>query len=137
MTSGKVNEMTAKQCQAITQNGAPCQAYAGADSDYCFHHDPARVAERRQARSKGGRARHGRQVGPVGQAEPLALDSMTDVAALLRQTINDTLRLENSLQRARTLGYLAGLFLKALDMAILEQRVLALERALELREDSP
>ena len=129
--------MTAKKCQALTQNGTPCQAYAGAGSDHCFHHDPARAAERRQARCKGGRARHGRQVGPVGQAEPVALDSMADVTTLLRQTINDTLKLENSLQRARTLGYLAGLFLKAFDMATLEQRVMALERALELREDSP
>jgi len=59
---------------------------------------------------------------------------MADVATLLRQTIHDTLNLENSLQRARTIGYLSGLFLKALDMAALEQRVIALEHTFELRE---
>jgi hypothetical protein len=126
--------MTAPKCQATTQNGTPCQAYALAGSDYCFHHDPARSSQRREARSKGGRARHGRHIGPVGQAEPIELDTMADVAALLRHVINDTLKLENSLQRARTIGYLSGLFLKALDMAALEQRVIALEHALELRE---
>jgi hypothetical protein len=127
--------MTARKCQAITQDGTPCQAYAVAGSDYCFHHDPARAADRRQARSKGGRARHGRHIGPVGQPEPVTLDTMADVAALLRRTINDTLQLENSLHRARTVGYLAGLFLKAMDMAALEQRVAAVERALKIRED--
>jgi hypothetical protein len=126
--------MTAPKCKAITKDGTPCQAYALAGSDYCFHHDPAQSAQRCEARSKGGHARHGRHVGPVGQAEPVELDTMADVAALLRHVINDTLKLENSLQRARTIGYLSGLFLKALDMAALEQRVIALEHALELRE---
>jgi len=127
--------MTAPKCQAITKNGTPCQAYALDGSDYCFHHHPPPAARRRAARSKGGRARHGRHIGPVGQAEPVELDTMADVATLLRQTINDTLNLENSLQRARTIGYLSGLFIKALDMAALEQRVIALERTLESRED--
>lgn len=119
--------MTALKCQATTQNGTPCQAYALAGSDYCFHHDPDQATQRLAARSKGGRARHGRHIGPVGQAEPVALDTMTGVTILLKQTINDTLKLENSLQRARTIGYLTGHFLKALDMAVLE-------RALESRE---
>lgn len=94
--------MTAKRCQAITQDGTPCQAYAVAGSDYCFHHDPDRAVERRDARSRGGRARHGRHVGPVGQAEPIPLETMADVATLLRRTIDDTFQLENSLQRAKT-----------------------------------
>jgi len=126
--------MTAPKCQATTKNGTPCQAYALAGSDYCFHHDPDQAAQRREARSKGGRARHGRHIGPVGQAEPIELGTMADVATLLRQVIDDTFKLENSLQRARTIGYLAGHFLKALDMAALEQRVIALEHALESRE---
>lgn len=128
--------MTANKCQATTQDGTPCQAYAVAGSDYCFHHDPARAAERREARRRGGRARHGRHIGPVGPAEPVALDTMADVAALLKCTIDDTLKLENSLQRARTVGYLANLFIKALEMAALERQVAALERVLRSREDA-
>ena len=128
--------MTAKRCRAVNQDGTPCQAYALAGSDYCFQHDPARAAERRDARSKGGRARHGRHIGPVGQAEPVALETMGDVAGLIRCTIYDTLQLENSLQRARTIGYLANLFLKALDMANLEERIAAIEYVLELRRDA-
>jgi hypothetical protein len=127
--------MTPKPCHAITKNGAPCGAYALSGSDYCFHHDPARAAERRQARRKGGRARHGRAIGPTGQPQPVALESMADVAALLQVTINDALRLENSLHRARTIGYLAGLLIKALDIATLEARVAQIEHVLKLRED--
>ena len=128
--------MTAKRCRAVNKDGTPCQAYALAGSDYCFQHDPARAAERRDARRRGGRARHGRHIGPVGQAEPVALETMGDVAGLIRRTIYDTLQLENSLQRARTIGYLANLFLKALDMANLEERIAAIEYVLELRRDA-
>jgi len=120
--------MTSKKCQATTEKGAPCRAYAITGSDYCFHHDPARTAERRQARSKGGRARHGRHIGPVGQSEPVPLGTMADVAALLGRTINDTLKLENSLQRARAIGYLAGLLINALEMVVEEQRRIAWKR---------
>jgi hypothetical protein len=129
--------MTTNRCQATTQDGTPCQAYALAGSDYCFHHDPARAAERRQARSKGGRARHGRHISPVGQAEPIVLDTMADVTTLLERAINETLQLENSIQRARTLGYLANLYIKALKMTPFAQRRTRIGRAFDSREDAP
>ena len=58
---------------------------------------------------------------------------MADVVALLQDTINDALRLENSLQRARTIGSLAGVIIKALEYATLQERVEALEQALKSR----
>jgi hypothetical protein len=60
---------------------------------------------------------------------------MAGVTGLLQHAINQALQLENSLHRARTLGYLAGLLIKALDIATLEERVLLLERLLQSRED--
>ena len=128
--------MTAKQCQAITQDGTPCRAYATNGSDYCFHHDPDHAARRREARRNGGLARHGRHIGPIGQAEPAPLDTAADVATLLRRTINDTLQLENSLHRARTVGYLAGLLARAMELTDLEQQLASMERILELRRNS-
>ena len=122
------------KCQATNKDGAPCNAYAGATSPYCYHHDPARADERRLARRKGGFARHGRRIGTVGQSPPATLDTMHDVATLLQGTINDVLQLENSLQRARTIGYLSALLVKALDSAVFEERVAQLERTLRLRE---
>ena len=132
--------MTAPKCSAIKSDGTPCNAYAGTGSDYCYHHDPARAAERRRARSKGGRARHGRTIGPVaadpvGAAPAFSLDTMTGVTGLLQHAINQTLQLENSIARARALGYLSGVLIKALDIATLEERVLILEQLLGSRED--
>ena len=44
--------MNARKCQATTQDGAPCRAYAVEGSDYCFFHDPESAVESRAARSK-------------------------------------------------------------------------------------
>ena len=132
--------MPPKNCTATNRDGSPCNGYAVTASDYCFHHDPARAAERLHARRKGGRARHGRHVGPAAGADPsglagrITLDTMADVAALLQDAINTTLRLENSIHRARTVGYLAGLLIKALDFSILEERLDQVERALSPRD---
>ncbi len=125
--------MPSQKCNATNRDGNPCNGYAVEDSVYCFQHDPARAVERRQARRKGGRARHRRRIGAIGQPEPVTLDTMADVATLLQRCINDALQLENSLHRARTLGYLAGHLIKALDIAALEQRVSWLEHVLDSR----
>jgi len=124
-----------KKCQATTKNGTPCNAYAVGGSPYCFQHHPELAAPRRQARSKGGRARHGRDIGPVGQAQPLPLDTMADVVALLQWAINQTRQLENSLQRNNTIGSLAAQLMKAFDMADLEGRLAEMQQVLKSRGD--
>ena len=124
---------TGRPCKAENLRGEPCGAYAMAQSEYCFHHDPARAAERKAARSKGGRARHGRNLVSGGNSGPTTIESVEDVVDLLARTINDVLTLENSVQRARAIGYLAGVIVKALEAAELEDRVAALETALKQR----
>jgi hypothetical protein len=126
---------TSKKCQATTKKGASCNAYAITGSIYCFHHHPDRAVQRRQARSKGGFARHGRIIGPVGQAQPIPLDTMADVVALLRWTINQTRKLENSLHRNTALGTLATQLLKAFDRAAFEARLAEMEHILKSRGD--
>ena len=86
------------------------------------------------ARAKGGYARHGRKVGKTGRPAPVSVQTMQDVVDLLERTFNDTLALENSLQRARTIATLANVVIKALEYATLEERVTALEAALQARE---
>ena len=95
---------TGKKCEALTKAGTPCAAWAVEGSDFCFWHDPAQAKARAAARAKGGRARHGRHIGQTGTTEPVEIGNMADVVALLQRTINDALSLENSLQRARTIG---------------------------------
>lgn len=128
-----VTTAQAKRCQALNRRGEPCGGYAGAGSVFCFSHDPARAAERKAARSRGGRARHGRRLGAGGGA-PVEIENVADVVRLVERAINDLLILENSVQRSRTLGYLAGVAIKALEIGDLEARLSEIERVLRARK---
>ncbi len=96
------------------------------DSRYCFIHDPKGGAARAKARKRGGRNRR------VGLAldPPSKAPHLRDVAAIqaqLEAALFNTLRLENSNSRSRTVGYLLGFALKALEVGELEERLSALE----------
>ena len=125
---------TGNKCQATTKTGKPCTAYALTDSAYCFAHDPAKRHERKAARAAGGKARHGRSL--EADTTPASVETISDVIPLLERVINDTLSLENSVNRNRTVGYLAGVIVKAFEVSEFEMRIAALERALKLREET-
>ena len=65
---------------------------------------------------------------------PVHLVAVADVIRLVERAVNDLLGLENSVQRARTLGYLGGVAIKALEVGNLDERVTALERVLKGRQ---
>ena len=118
---------TASQvCKATRKDSQPCAAYALRGSAYCFAHDPTKAAERKDARSKGGRARHGRSVAG-GQGASVELRCLGDVVRLLERAMADVLVLENSVARARVLGYLCGIATRALQASELEDRIARLE----------
>jgi hypothetical protein len=121
----------ATQCEATTKRGARCRAWTMDGSRFCFVHDPATVKERAEARAAGGRARHGRNVGATGDGDPVTIETMGDVVELLTDAVNDLLRLENSIARARAVATLANSLIKALEFAELAERVEALERILK------
>jgi hypothetical protein len=125
---------TARQCKGSTKSGAACRVAPLVESDYCFTHDPATAGERKAARSKGGAARHGRLIGTAGAVEPVNVKSTADIVRLLEQAINDCFAMENSLNRSRTIGYLAGVACKALELDELADRVAALESVLKARD---
>ena len=129
-----ISTANSKHCKATNRRGEPCGGYAMHGSEFCYAHDPARAKERARARAKGGRARHGRTIGAVGDADPVTVQTMGDVVSLLEQAVNDVLSLENSLQRGRTIATLANVIIKALEFATLEERVEALEQALKARD---
>jgi len=95
-------------------------------SDYCFMHDPARAADRARARKKGGVNR--RRSGAAADGGPVELRSADDVLTVLERAMNDVLCMENSATRARTIGYLCGAALKALEVGEVEDRLEALEK---------
>ena len=55
------------------------------------------------------------------------LRDIPSIQAVLEAAIRDTSRQENSTARNRTLGYLAGIALRAVELGALEDRLSALE----------
>lgn len=123
-----VTTASPRLCKATKADGSPCQAYRQHGSEFCYMHDPDRAAERKQAQARGGRARHDRVLFE-DEPEAVAIGEMSDVVGVLEAALNATLRLENSVARNRAIGYLAGTAIKAIEYAELEDRVEALEKA--------
>lgn len=119
-----------RTCKATAASGQPCRAAPLKDSSYCFTHDPDRVTERQQARRLGGLRR--RREKAVSQAYRWGgLHQVAEIQRLLEIAVADTLSLDASIRRSRTLGYLSSLALKTLEIGELEARVSALEQLLE------
>jgi hypothetical protein len=117
----------------MNRRGEPCGAYALEGKRFCFWHDPDNQDAAQAARSAGGRARHGRDIGTTGgdDAEAGDLETVAGWAAILAQAGRDVLRLENSIARARALGYLAGQAVNVLQVAELEAQLEELRQTLE------
>ncbi len=116
-----------KSCKALTKLSKPCAGHVLPGGDYCLFHDPTRAAERR--------ARHGRKLQiAIYQTDvsPIQIDNASDVLALVVRAINDTLLLENSNNRNRTIGSLASSAIECLKIGELEQRLAALEMLIKV-----
>lgn len=117
------------RCKATTQSGQPCEMACLANSDWCFAHAPEKGRERAAARKRGGLNR--RAPAPSGdQIPPTDLRDVRSIQELLERVVTDTLAQENSAQRSRTIGYLAGLLLKAVEVGEFEARLAAIESSL-------
>ena len=78
----------------------------------------------------------GQTAGQILIPMPMRLRTARDVLALIEEQIN-AVREEpeaGTLEKARTTGYLAGIALKAVEVADLSARVEALERVLKRRK---
>jgi hypothetical protein len=96
-------------------------------SNYCFAHDPASARARAASRKKGGRNRRT----PDGELpDGVTLRSVNTIQQVLEQVVGVTLKQSNSARRSRTLGYLLGIALRALEVGELEDRITALEARL-------
>ena len=65
----------------------------------------------------------------AGAYEFAGLTTVPDIRRLLEIAVMDTLELDNSVARARTLAYLSQSALKCLEVGALEDRIVALEAA--------
>ena len=105
-----------------------CQAAPVKDGDHCFWHSPEYAEDVAEAQRLGGLRRR-REVAVSGAYEVNGLETVGDLRRLLVIASLDTLGLENSIARARTLGYLVGVAGKLLETGELEERLAALKAA--------
>ncbi len=117
------------QCAGTRKDGMRCTARVMGAGEHCFAHDPAKAAQRDQARRKGG----------AGRAIRHRLDHL--VPATLRPMIGDLLDALGEVhagtldpKRASAMAALAGAITRAYGVGILEERLQALEAAQAAQE---
>ena len=111
-------------CSKRSLDGSACRGRPRPKSSYCFAHDPSLEDLRKVARERGGRNRRRPK---SALAHSVSFNSVADVIELLRLTAADTVGLENSLGRSRTLAYIAQVALKAIGYRDLERQMLEIE----------
>jgi hypothetical protein len=121
-----------RSCAAKNEQGEPCRQPPLRDGERCFWHDPEHQQEATEARRLGGLRRR-REKAVEGAYDIEGLEDVGQVRRLIVIAVLDTLSLENSIARSRTLAYLAQVALKALDAGEWEERLVALETAVQPR----
>jgi len=120
-----------RQCAYRKEDGqTTCRAAPLKDGEYCLMHSPEHAEDMAEARRLGGLRRR-REVAVSGAYDFVGLQSVADIRRLLEVAVLDTLGLENSIARARTLAYLATTAIKLLEVGELEQRLAHLESAVQ------
>lgn len=111
-----------------------CDARPSKQTGWCTFHDPDNAEVLAEGRSEGGKGRA--QVPPgktLGEHEPdIGLSTKADFLTAMATTINQVRRGQIGTETARTVGYLAGVALKALDDSGVDERVTQLEEKLRV-----
>ncbi len=124
--------MIRRQCAFRGLSGEPCRAAPLHDSQFCLMHSPEHTQEVQEARRLGG-LRRKREATITGAYDFQGLDTVAGIRRLIEVTVMDTLGMENSISRNRTLAYLAQVALRTLEVGNLEERIIALEQAVHGR----
>lgn len=128
--------LAGRTCNATRDDGEPCNARPLLEGPFCFMHSPEHTEEVAEARRLGGvRRRRERVVSGAYDFE--GLGSVTQIRRLVEVAVIDTLGLENSVARARTLATLAHTAIQLLESDEFERRLSALEDVLESRPRRP
>jgi hypothetical protein len=125
-----------RTCAFIKHGGERCRQAPLQGEGLCFWHHPDHVEEAEQARKLGGQRRRREKI-TEGAYDLEGLDTVPGIRRLLQVALLDTLGLENSVARSRTLiaGTLAAA--KLLEVGEQEDRLAAIEAALGPRAVRP
>ena len=124
--------MAGRTCKHQRENGIPCGSPPLRESDFCLWHDPDHADEVAEARRLGGQRRRRERV-VSGAFDFEGLGSVATIRRLVEVAVVDTLGLENSVARSRTLAYLAQVATKLLETGEFEDRLASIESVLEDR----
>ena len=126
--------MVATPCAGELPDGRRCRSWPIRGEPYCLWHSPAREEEAADARRLGGLRRR-REKAVSGAFDFVGLDSVQSIRRLLEIAAIDTLGLENSIVRSRTLISAAMAAAKLLETGELEARIATLEMAIGVGRD--
>ncbi len=116
-------------CKAVKDDGSQCEAAPLTDGEHCFWHSPEHAEEVAEAGRLGGlRRRREKTVAAAYDIE--GLESVDAIRRLIEIAVLDTLGLENSIARSRTLAYLSQVALRTLEVGEFQDRLQALEAAM-------
>jgi hypothetical protein len=111
-------------------NGRPCRATPLRDEPHCFWHSPETAEEAAEARRVGGL--HRRKKKTVASIYGFhGLRTIEDLQSLLETAAVETMALENTIARNRTIGGFISVGAKLIEVGDLEARLALLEVALE------
>lgn len=121
--------MVMRTCLGERPDGQRCRSWAIRGEPYCLWHSPDREEEAADARRLGGLRRR-REKAVSGAYDFAGLDSIPAIRRILEIATIDTLGLDNSIVRSRTLISAAVAAAKLLETGELEARLATLELAL-------
>lgn len=125
-------------CKATKADGSPCTAKAIQGGDFCFFHDPDKKDEAKIAQSKGGQSKAVLWTvkpwrGLEGETTIMRAPAPEEIINLLADTIDEVKTGKIDPKVSNAVGYLAGVMLKAMQYEALEERLQAIEEALQMR----
>jgi len=127
--------MVATACAGQLPDGRRCRSWPIRGEAYCLWHSPDREEEAADARRLGGLRRR-REKAVSGAYDFGGLDSIQSIRRILEIATIDTLGLDNSIVRSRTLISAAVAAAKLLETGELEARLAVLELALGSARDT-
>ncbi|MDP9236230.1 MAG: hypothetical protein M3P30_02340 [Chloroflexota bacterium] len=113
-------------CQAQRGDGGACRMHPLTGSMYCWSHDPTHAAEAAEARRRGG-LRKSKEQAIRGAYDVEGMHTLEDIRRVAEIAIVDTLLLDNSAGRSRTLLWGCGLLLRLVEVSEVEGRLQAFE----------